>query len=265
MSIEASRRRELLGVRFDDLSRNEVLDAIETYIAERRPRIVCTPNADHVLRVRSDPEFREVVDGADLVVSDGMGVVYASRLLGRPLRENVGGRLLVRGLASRAALHGYRLFLLGGRDGRVANRAAARLVRENPGLVLPGTYSPPHMAEFGEVETGRMLAAVHEYSPDVLFVCLGTPKQEKWIWRNRHSLDVPVSVGVGAGVDMLGGFIREPPAWMTRAGLEWVARCAQEPCRMIARYGPGIPRFVLLVVRARLAARVSSRSKGTDP
>lgn len=239
----------ILGIQFDNVTRDETVARMEHMISTHKPHMICTPNADHVLQARHDHEFREILECADLVVSDGMAVVYASRLLGTPFEENVGGRLLLPEFASRAACMGYRLFLLGGKDHKVAQIAAARLCVKNPGLIITGTYTPPFMPEFDKVETDRMLDAVHRAQPDALFVCLGTPKQEKWIARNLQRLNVPVSIGVGAALDMISGHVYEPPHWVSNVGLEWLVKLVQEPKRLWQRYLLGIPLFVWLVLQ----------------
>jgi N-acetylglucosaminyldiphosphoundecaprenol N-acetyl-beta-D-mannosaminyltransferase len=248
-SSDSTERVDLLGVPYDNLSRAETLDLMEEFIAGGRTRMICTPNADHIMQVRHDLEFRRVLMSADLNVADGMAVVYASRLLGTPLKQNVGGRLLLEEFATRSAREGYRMFLLGGRDVASAEGAANRLCEKNAGLTSVGFYSPPFMPEFNKRETDRMITEVQRANADILFVALGTPKQEKWIATNLKRLNVPVAIGVGAAVDMLAGQIRQPSAWITNVGLEWLFRLAQEPRRLWRRYLIRDMKFVALVIR----------------
>jgi N-acetylglucosaminyldiphosphoundecaprenol N-acetyl-beta-D-mannosaminyltransferase len=245
-------RIPVAGVRFHRVSRREVLDLMEVFIAHGASRMICTPNADHVVRARREPEFKQILERADLVVADGMAVIYAARFLGTPLQDNVGGRLLLDAFAARAAARGYRLFLLGGRDARAAEAAADSLRARHRGLLVAGTYSPPFVPEFDEAETCRIMQAIHRAAPDALFVGVGTPKQEKWIARNLDRLEVPVSVGVGAALDMLAGRVRVPPRWMTEVGLEWLCKLLQEPQRFWRRYLVDDPMFFWWVLRQRL-------------
>lgn len=245
----------LMGIRYHNVSQTETLDIMETWIATGGAHQICTPNVDHPVRAATDPEFSMVMARANLVVADGMGVVYASRFLGTPLKQNVGGRLLLDGFAARAQTKGYRLFLLGGRGTDAVERAAACLEARYPGLVVTGTYAPPFMPELDEPETRRMLAAIYAARPDALFVGLGTPKQEKWIARNLPRLEVPVSIGVGASVDMLAGDVRVPPPWMTEVGLEWLFKTWQEPRRFWRRYLIDDPVFFWWVLRTRVSRR----------
>ncbi len=246
---------ELFGVVFDNVTRAETIDLMEQWIAAGRPRMICTPNADHLVQIRTDTEFRDLLGRADLVVADGMGVVYASRILGRPFKENVGGRLILEAFAVRAAERGHRLFLIGGRSGETAEKAARRLCEMNPGLRIAGTYSPPFVRDFDAAETARMIDAVRAAGADALFVCLGTPKQEKWIARHLAQLPTPVKVGVGAALDMLAGDVIEPPRWMSTVGLEWTWKLVSDPRRMWRRYIVNGARFCWWVLRERSATR----------
>lgn len=244
-------RIEILGIQFDNVTRLETLDWIETCIKQGGAQMICTPNANHIVLARYDTEFRLIIEQANLVVPDGMWVVYAARFLGTPLKENVGGRRLLPAFASRAAREGYRIFLLGGTSEDVAQQAAARLISKNPGLIIAGTYTPPFMLEFDEHENERMLDAVLRARPDVLFVCLGTPKQEKWIARNLHRLSATVSIGIGVTLDMIAGRVYEPPDWVSNIGMEWLVRFIQEPKRLWSRYIVGGSEFILLVLKQR--------------
>jgi N-acetylglucosaminyldiphosphoundecaprenol N-acetyl-beta-D-mannosaminyltransferase len=243
------------GITFDNVTRREAVRYIESFIEQGGHRMVCTPNADHIVRARIDEEFRQIIENADLVVSDGMAVVYASHLIGTPLKGNVGGRLLLPLLAEQSARKGYRIFLLGGSSDEVAARAAERLVKNHPGVNIAGFYSPPFMDEFTAQEDSRMLGEISRSRPDVLFVCLGTPKQEKWIARNICRIDAAVSIGIGVALDMLSGTIRQPPKWMTVVGLEWLHRTFQEPRRLMKRYFINGSIFLCLVLKQKLGYR----------
>jgi N-acetylglucosaminyldiphosphoundecaprenol N-acetyl-beta-D-mannosaminyltransferase len=242
----------ILGISYDNLTRLEVLDRIESFIEEGGVHMICTPNADHVVRVQANMEFLEIIKSSDLVVSDGMAVVYASNLLRTPIKENVGGRLLLPALAQRSAEKGYRLFLLGGSTEEVARLAAVRLQKDYPGVNIVGTYTPPFMNDFTKEENDRMLTSVNRAKPDVLFVCLGTPKQEKWIAHNLINLQVHVALGIGAAMDMIAGKVRQPPRWVSEIGFEWLYRLIQEPRRLAKRYLVDDPIFFWWVIRQRI-------------
>lgn len=246
---------EILGVQVHNMSMDEALDLMDSFIASRRgAHLICTPNADHIVQCQADDDFRRIVNTAHLVVPDGMAIVYASRWLGTPLKGNVGGRLLFVKFCERAASKGYRVFLLGAAPG-VADAAAAVLATRFPGLQIAGTYSPPFSGVFDQAENSRILDMINSSSADALFVALGTPKQEKWLWHHLAELKVGVCVGVGYAFDVVSSRFKEPPIWMTRVGLEWFYRLLREPKRLWRRYLVNGARFATLVLAARLRGR----------
>ncbi|HEX2095672.1 MAG TPA: WecB/TagA/CpsF family glycosyltransferase [Longimicrobiaceae bacterium] len=222
------------------------------------PEYVVTPNAHHVVLLQDSELFRRIYDAAWLSVADGMSVVWASRILGRPLPGKVSGIDLFQAVCGAAAGTGLRVFLLGGRPGAAAE--AARVMRAaRPELVIAGTYCPPMGFENDPAESARALQAVRAAAPHILFVALGAPKQEIWMYENRARLGVPVSAGVGAAFDFAAGFVRRAPRWMQRTGLEWVFRVLMEPGRLGRRYAVTNPRFVRIFLRHYLRNRRATR------
>lgn len=216
----------ILGVRVHAVTMPAVLDWIAAAIARREPRQLCTSNPEFLMAAQADREFRDLLNAADLVVPDGIGLLLAARWLREPLPERVAGSDLVVQIAERAAREGWRLFCLGAAEG-VAQRAAAVLQARYPGLVIAGTYagSPRPEAE------AAIVARVRAAAPDVLFVAYGAPAQDKWIARNRARLAVPLCLGVGGSFDFLAGAARRAPRWVQRLGLEWLHRLYRQPWR----------------------------------
>jgi len=235
----------LLGVRVDDVTSEEALAIIEGFIQEGTPHQVVTVNPEFVMAAQRDEEFRRVLNAAHLALPDGIGLVWASRLLGRPLRERVAGSDLVPKIAALAAERGYRLFLLGAAEG-VADEAARRLREQNPGLVVAGTYAGSPAVE----EEDEIVALVREARPHVLFVAYGAPQQDKWIARNLERLGVPVCMGVGGALDFIAGVVKRAPLWVQRLGLEWLHRLLHQPWRW--RRQLALVKFAGLVLRERL-------------
>jgi len=236
-----ARSVSVLGVRVDDVTSDEALRRIEDFIGQGMPHQVVTVNPEFIIAARSDPHFRQILNSAALSLPDGVGLLWATRFLGRPLRERVTGVDTVERVAELAARKGYRLFLLGAREG-VAARAARVLKKRYPGLSVAGTYagSPsPH-------EEDEIVELVREAKPDVLFVAYGAPQQEKWIARNLKRLGVPVAMGVGGAFDFIAGVVPRAPRWMQRWGLEWLYRLIRQPWRW--RRMLALPRFVWLVL-----------------
>ena len=233
----------ILGVRVDDVTYEETLARIEAFIQEDRPHQVVTVNPEFIVAAQSDAEFREILNGADLALPDGIGIVWASRLLNRrrPLRERVAGSDLVPRVAALAAGRGCRLFLLGAAPG-VAKAAAERLRAQYPGLTIAGTHAGSPSPD----EEDGIVALVREARPHVLFVAYGAPAQDRWIARNLARLGVPVCMGVGGAFDFIAEVAVRAPVWMQRLGLEWLHRLWREPWRW--RRMLALPRFVWMVM-----------------
>ena len=232
----------LMGVPFDPVTTNDALAWIERAVASRTPHYLVTANVDFLVQARRDLELRRILIEADLVVCDGMPLVWASRLLGNSLPERVAGADLVPKLIDIAARRNYRIFFLGGRPESVS-RAIARMRARHPQLEVSG-YSPKFQ-QLLEMDHETIRRKIAEARPDVLFVCFGCPKQEKWIAMHYRALGVPVCAGVGGTIDFLAGQLKRAPVWMQKVGLEWLFRLAQEPGRLVGRYGRDLGVFGL--------------------
>jgi len=250
-------RVAVAGVEFDNVTMDETLAWIVDRVRRpHRPALICTGNLDHLVTLQQDTSFRAAYQEADLVLADGMPVVWLSRLRhGKGLKERVAGSDLFWELARVSDTSGIRLFFLGGSPGS-AERAAEAVRRRYPGAQVCGIYCPPFETFHTEEEQQRIRARIHAAAPDVLLVGLGAPKQEKWIISSRDAVQVPVSIGVGGSFEMAGGAIRRAPLWMQRVGLEWVHRLMQEPQRMWKRYlCRDLPFFARLLVDVLLFRR----------
>ncbi len=251
----------ILGVPIDDLTLDETLGRIREFIQSGRFHQVATANTDFLVRAMADDGLRLILRQADMVLADGMPVVWASRLMGTPLRGRVTGSDLVPRLATISAAAGYRIFMLGARP-EVAQAAKYRLEKDNPGILIVGCLSPP-LAGPLEMNNTEILAAVEAAHPDILLVAFGNPKQEKWIWMHRDRLKVPVCIGVGGTFDFIAGASRRAPAWMQRSGFEWLHRLIQNPARLWRRYGTDIVKFTLFLAN-QMAAIQRPRSRQED-
>ncbi|HEX4263098.1 MAG TPA: WecB/TagA/CpsF family glycosyltransferase [Verrucomicrobiae bacterium] len=224
----------ILGVPFDNITTAETIEAIERMVESREPHYLVTANVDFLVQAKEDVELRRILFDSHLVLCDGTPLVWASRLLGNPLLERVAGADLVPLLLRVAAEKGYRVFFLGATP-ESSERAVRNLKKLHPDLIIADHYSPPFnkLLEMDHEEIKRRIIAA---KPDLLFVSLGCPKQEKWIAMHYRSLGVPVSAGVGATIDFLAGSVKRAPLWMQRSGVEWIYRLAQEPRRLFKRY-----------------------------
>jgi N-acetylglucosaminyldiphosphoundecaprenol N-acetyl-beta-D-mannosaminyltransferase len=228
-------RVELFGIVIHNVTMDEAVDGIAGWLTGSGRHYVTTPNVDHVMRLQRDPGFRQIYRNASLVVADGMPLIWASRWLGKPLKERVSGADLLPKVCEATAQLGKTVFLLGGKDG-IAERAARNLQARFPSLRIVGSYGPPVGFESNEAENQRIVRAINEAQPDVLFVCLGAPKQEQWVARYLQQLHIKVALCVGAGIDYAAGTLKRAPQWMQRVGLEWAWRLLQEPGRLWRRY-----------------------------
>jgi N-acetylglucosaminyldiphosphoundecaprenol N-acetyl-beta-D-mannosaminyltransferase len=240
----------------------QALDHIATELQTGRGGWVITVNLDLLRRAVRDTQFRQWVDQADLVVADGMPLVWASRLRGTPLPERVAGSTIVSTLSQRLARDGRGLFLLGGDPG-AAEGAAQRLARDTPGLRIVGTHCPPLGFEDDPQQMQAVREAIRQAGPDVVYVALGSPKQERLIERLRRELGEEVAgtwwLGVGISLGFLSGQVRRAPKLVQKLGLEWAHRLMQEPKRLARRYlVDGIP-FAVRLLGHSTAQRFSNR------
>lgn len=226
----------MFGVRIDNTGFEEALSLIESWIASKMPpRYVVTPNVDHIVRLQKDSMFKKIYHYADLVLADGMPIIWSSQMLGRRLRGKVSGSDLFPALCRLAAQKGYKLFFLGGPLG--APDAAAHILQvTHPTIQIVGTCSPLFGFEQRREEVQEIVKRVKQATPDILFVGLGAPKQELFIWNYKDALKVPVSIGVGSAFAFTAGIVRRAPRWMQQEGLEWFFRLVHEPRRLWRRY-----------------------------
>lgn len=231
-------RVRLFDIEIDRLTMREAVGRLVDWvsIAARPCRYVVTPNVDHAVLFQTQPALREAYADAAMTLADGMPVVWASRLLRRPLPERVTGSDLVPALFGAAtAERPLRVFLLGAMPG-VGDRAARNIAERWKHVSVVGVYSPPLGFERNDAENDKILALIAEARPDVLVVGFGAPKQELWVHAQQGRIDASVALCAGATIDFLAGEKRRAPVWMRRLGVEWLHRCLSEPRRLLKRY-----------------------------
>jgi N-acetylglucosaminyldiphosphoundecaprenol N-acetyl-beta-D-mannosaminyltransferase len=237
-----------------------IVDAAET----GRGHWTITANLDHIRRYRRDPLAKGLIDDADLLVADGMPLIWASRLAGEPLPERVSGSSMVWSICEAASTRRQSVFLLGGDPG-VAERAA-RIFRDScPALEIAGTACPPMGFENDEQELERIRREVTEAAPKIVFVALGFPKQDLLIRSLRSALPHASFLGVGISLSYVTGDLSRAPGWICRLGLEWAYRLAQQPTRRLARryLVDGLP-FALRLMMSAARHRVRRGSPGAS-
>ncbi len=226
---------DIMGVLIDRTPRPEVIAQIERFVQSRRPHQIVTINVDFLNIAHKDQSFVQLLNAAALAVPDGVPLLWVSRLVGQRLPQRITGTDLLCDCADLAARNGYRMFLLGAAPG-VAEAAGRVLEARYPGLQIVGSYAPPEQGTLTAEENAHILALVRAAQPDMLFVALGTPKQERWISENLDALGVPLCVGIGGVFNFITGRIPRAPEHMQRAGLEWLFRLMLEPRRLWRRY-----------------------------
>jgi len=227
-------KTDILGVAFDNIAPDEAAKLGAELAAGRKAAYVVTPNSEIVMAAGKDSALMSALNGADMVLPDGIGVVYASKILGTPLSARVPGIDFASGLMEKLSKKGGSVYLFGAKPG-VAEKAAENIKAEFPGLVIAGT----HDGYFDD--DADIIADINEKKPDFLMVCLGAPKQELWMQKNAGGLAVGVMAGLGGCLDVFAGNVDRAPEGMQKAGLEWLYRLYKEPARIgrMARL-PGI-------------------------
>ncbi|MGN1003238.1 MAG: WecB/TagA/CpsF family glycosyltransferase [Oscillospiraceae bacterium] len=235
-------RTDILGVGFDDLTITQAVEKAAAMMVEGGFHYAVTPNAEFVQRAEKDGKFRSALNGADLVLPDGIGVVYAAKILGRPLQGRVPGCDFAAALCDRMAEDNRKLFLLGAKPG-VAEQAARNLEAAHPGLTVCGTHDGYFQ------EDGPVVEAIRAAGADAVFVCLGAPKQEYWMIEQGPQTGAAFLIGLGGSLDVFAGTVKRAPEAWQKLGLEWLYRLVKQPSR-IGRMAK-LPLFLVSAVKAK--------------
>lgn len=231
----------LLGAGIDKLNLCQCADRVEEYINSSVPHFIVTLNPELLFQAQSSPELLAMINRADLVTPDGVGIVWACGIMGEPVPGRVTGIDLMVKLLERAGEKGWRVFFLGSAPG-VAEQAAQKMARRFPGLNVVGT----HHGYFSAADEPGIIETIKGLQPQLLFVALGAPRQEQWIDSHRELLGVPAAMGVGGSLDVLAEKVPRAPEWMRNLQLEWLGRLIRQPSRW--RRMLVLPRFVLKVL-----------------
>ncbi len=239
-------RIEVLGVEFDAVTMAEAVERGMSMLQTEKPDYVVTPNPEVVMTCRQDPEAARAVREASMVLPDGIGIIYGAKILGRPLPERVPGADFALHMFGKMAETGRSVYLLGAKTG-IAELAGQKLSERFPGLRIAGTGDGYFK------EDGPVIDRINSAAPDLLLVCLGAPKQEKWMMENRDKLNVRLMAGLGGSLDVYAGVVERAPECWQRMNLEWLYRLKKEP-RRIGRM-MRLPQFLLCVTGQRLRGK----------
>jgi N-acetylglucosaminyldiphosphoundecaprenol N-acetyl-beta-D-mannosaminyltransferase len=245
----------VLGVEFHAVNFQSALRYVDEFIRQRSPRQVCLANAFTLSLAIKDIELARVLQKADLVLADGMSIVWGSRWIGVHLPGRVAGPDLTLALCEQAQARGHRIFLLGSTPDTL-QMLIRNLMLKWPRLSIAGHYCPPVCDRLSETENDVIESLIRQCCPDILLVCMSTPKQEKWIAQNLDRLQVPVCIGVGAAFDFISGRVPRAPAWLQNIGLEWLYRLWCEPRRLWRRYLLGNAIFLSSLLSHKLSQKL---------
>ena len=235
-----------MGVDFDNVSMTEALDAADELLGSGRKGFCVTPNAEILYYALHDPAYQALLNEAALVIPDGAGAVLGSKILGSPLKDKVAGCDFADNLCDRLAKKSWKLFLLGGKPG-VAEAAAENLKKKHPGLIICGT----HHGYFED--PAQVIERINASGADVVYVCLGAPKQEQFMKNHLEELNARFMIGLGGSLDVYSGTLRRAPKWVRRCNMEWLYRMFQDPSRVSRTVSR--PKFVMECLKERRRQR----------
>lgn len=239
----------IFGVKIDKLTQREVLEKVENYLNDSVTRTIYTPNTEIVMEAKKDKKLKNILNDGDIVIPDGIGLIYAAKIKKKKLPERVTGCDVSFKILEMANKNGHSVFLLGGKEG-VAEEAGHRLKEKYPNIKLAGVqngyFKGAHIGHPGHEEEKKIVENINASKADILFVGLGAPKQEIWIDENKKELNCKVIIGNGGTVDIIAGRVCRAPEIYQKLGLEWLYRLAKDPKRI--RRQIVIPLFILTIL-----------------
>jgi N-acetylglucosaminyldiphosphoundecaprenol N-acetyl-beta-D-mannosaminyltransferase len=239
------KRINILGTKISAINITQTIQTIRDWIASKDSNYICVVPAHSIMQAYRDQSLREIINLSGLSTPDGMAIVWLLHLQGYQNVDRVYGPDLMNAVCKHSLETGWKHYFFGGAPG-IAEQLSERLNSQYPELQITGTYSPP-FRDLSQQEDEEIIANINHAQPDIVWVGLGSPKQEFWMHNHLSKLDAPVLIGVGAAFDFLSGNKRQAPRWIQRSGFEWLFRLASEPQRLWRRYAE-YPLFVLLVL-----------------
>jgi len=227
MTLSFDHKINIMGILLNRADYDGALQKVESFLNDGGTKVIVTPNAEIIMAARNNEKLRRAINGADLCFPDGIGVVLASRIIGKPLHSRTAGYDLMVRMLDMAARRNLSVFLLGGKPG-VAEEASGNIKARFPGIRIAGT----HHGYFDESGEARILDIINESGADILLAAMGAPKQELFMSKNQGTLHCSIAMGVGGSLDVLAGRVRRAPVLMQKAGLEWLYRLVAQPTRI---------------------------------
>lgn len=231
----------ILGVNVDKLTIDEACEKIYSFLSEDRAHAIFTPNSEMIMEAHRDENFKNILNSADMLTADGIGVVYASKILKNPINERAAGFDIAKSLLKKLNDNKKSLYLFGSKPG-VSHKAAQNITKDYPDIVISGCQD----GYFDDKKEKEIICDINEKKPDVVFVCLGYPKQEKWIIKNKDNLNVKVLMGLGGSLDVFAGEVKRAPEIYQKMNIEWFYRLCKQPSRFVRMLD--LPRFAFTVI-----------------
>lgn len=243
------KKLDMLGIQVDKVNMAEAIKKVIEFENNEKTSIIVTPNSEIIMQAKKDPELFSIINGADMVIPDGIGIVIASKILKDPLQERVTGIDLMEEILKYANKNQKSIYILGSKIG-VADKAAQNISEKYPNLKIAGThhgyFKGFHLGIKNHPEEKKVLDEINQVKPDFLFTAFGAPKQEKWMNEYKEILDVKVAIGVGGSIDVYAGEVKRAPKIYQKLCLEWFYRLVKEPWRYKRMLE--IPKFLIQVI-----------------
>lgn len=241
----------IIGTGISNISLKETIETFDYWIKNNHKKRVCVTPVNCLLWAKKNSSLQSIYNSADLILCDGVPILWASQFLNTPLKERVTGLDLFPLYIEACHQKKYSMFFLGASEG-VADALKSKLELKYPGILINGTYSPPFAERFSQKENEKICSLINQASVDILWVSLTAPKQDFWIYENLDKLNIKIAVGVGGAFEVVLGKIPRAPKWMQKMGLEWFYRFIKEPRRLFRRYLIEAPSFIPLVLLQKL-------------
>jgi N-acetylglucosaminyldiphosphoundecaprenol N-acetyl-beta-D-mannosaminyltransferase len=244
-----NKKNKILNINITKSKLRSVINNVVRSIDSGKKFYICTVNAFQVVKANEDDEFLRVLNSADTVIPDGMPIVWYSKLIKKPLHERISGYEFFYTFSKVANNKKYSYFFFGGKNYEVLDLVKKRINKEFRNIEVKGMISPPIMEKFPQKLDTNIINSINKCKPDVLWVGLSAPKQEKWIYKNIEKLDIKMAFGIGAAFNFYSGMVKRAPLWMQRAGFEWLFRVFVEPKRLFKKYLVNNTKFIMLIIR----------------
>jgi len=248
----------ICGVPISSVNIDHACEVVDQWIIERKKAYVCVAPVSTIVDSQLDNDYKQVLNGADMITPDGMPLVWVAKFMGNREVERTYGPDLMMALCGKGQDQGRKHYLYGGTES-TCSLLRNVLKRKFPNISILGHYAPPFRPQHTQ-EDEQVIEQINRANPDILWVGLGSPKQDFWMQEHRERLNVPVIIGVGAAFDFIAGVKKQAPRWMQRSGLEWFFRLCSEPKRLWKRYLVGNIRFVYLLMKYGLKAKLGNRT-----